>query len=260
MLPDRRRVTAGLAAAAAGLPTLAAGLAVQAQVVELRQYKIVPGQRDVFAGLFDREFVETQEAHGMRLVGQFHALDDPDRFVWIRQFDSLAARAPALTAFYGGAVWQAKRGLANPLLDDNDNVLMLRPAAPGRGFGPPGARAGAAGLVTAHILYLWKAPAAGFAAFFDAQARPRLEAAGLPVLAQLVPECGPNDFPRLPVRQGEKVFVWFTRTADAEAYAAAEARLAADPAWATVKARLDDAQERPAQVLRLAPTPRSALR
>jgi len=234
--------------------------AAQAEVLEIRQYKIVEGRRDAFAALFDREFVETQEAHGMRLVGQFRDLDDPDRFTWLRQFESVEARAPALSAFYGGPVWKAKRSEANPYLEDNDNVLYLRPSAPGRGFGPPGPRSGPAGLVTAHVLYLWKAPEDGFAAFFDAEARPRLEAAGLPVLGQFTPEPSPNAFPALPVRQGEKVFVWFTRTADAETHAAGQAKLASDPAWAAVKAKLDDAQERPAQVLRLAPTPRSALR
>lgn len=234
--------------------------AAQAQVVELRQYKIVPGGREAFVALFDREFVETQEAQGMRLVGQFRDLDDPNRFTWIRQFESVEARAPALAAFYGGPVWRAKRGEANPYLEDNDNVLYLRPAGPGRGFGPPGTRSGPTGLVTAHVLYLWKAPEEGFAAFFDGEVRPRLEAAGLPVLGQFTPEPSPNGFPALPVRQGEKVFVWFTRTRDAAAYAAAQARLTSDPRWAVVKARLDDAQERAPQVLRLAPTARSAMR
>ena len=233
--------------------------AAQAEVVELRQYKIVPGQRDAFATFFDREFVETQEAHGMRLVGQFRDLDDPNRFTWIRQFASVAERAPALTAFYGGPVWQAKRGEANPFLEDNDNVLLLKPAAPGLGFAP-GRRLGDAGVVTAHVLYLWKAPEDGFAAFFENEVRPQLEAANLPVLAQLVPEPSPNEFPRLPVRQGEKVFVWLTRTPDVAAYAAAQARLTARPEWAAVRAKLEDAQERAPQVLRLAPMPRSALR
>jgi quinol monooxygenase YgiN len=234
--------------------------AAQAQVVELRQYKIVPGQRAAFAAFFDREFVETQEAHGMRLVGQFRDLDDPNRFTWIRQFASVGERAPALTAFYGGPVWQAKRGEANRYLEDNDNVLLLKPAAAGRGFGAAGPRSGKAGLVTGHILYLWKAPEEGFADVFEAEVRPQLEAAGLPVLAQLVAEPSPNEFPRLPVRQGEKVFVWFTRTPDAAAYAAAQARLAARPGWAAARAKLEDAQERAPQVLRLAPTSRSALR
>ena len=48
-------------------------------VVELRQYTLRPGQRDVLIDLFDREFVESQEATGMAIVGQFRDLDDPDR-------------------------------------------------------------------------------------------------------------------------------------------------------------------------------------
>ena len=33
-------------------------------IAELRQYKLVPGKRDVLIELFEREFVETQEAVG----------------------------------------------------------------------------------------------------------------------------------------------------------------------------------------------------
>jgi NIPSNAP protein len=250
-------------AMAAGLMALALGgeAAAQTAVVELRQYKIVPGRRDAFIALFDREFVETQEAVGMRLVGQFRDLDDPDRFVWIRAFDGMPERERALTAFYGGPIWQAHRGEANPMLFDNDNVLLLRPAAPDLGFGPGAPRDDRPrSLVVATIYYLWKDPAEGFADFFDVEVRPQLEAAGLPVLAELTPEPSPNTFPRLPVRQGEKVFVWFTRVVDPAAYAAALKRLEARPGFGALRARLEDAQERRSQVLRLAPTSRSALR
>src|SRR5687767_14085568 len=58
-------------------------------VVELRQYTLHPGQRDVLIELFEREFVETQEAEGMRIVGQFRDLDNPDRFVWLRGFPDM---------------------------------------------------------------------------------------------------------------------------------------------------------------------------
>ena len=247
-----------------GLVALAIGAAAATQtaVVELRQYKIMHGQRDAFIALFDREFVETQEAEGMRLVGQFRDPDDPDRFVWIRAFDGMPEREKGLTAFYSGPVWQAHRGEANPLLFDNDNVLLLRPSAPGRGFAPATrpAQPTPAGLVVATIYYLWKDPGEGFADRFHAEVRPELEAAGLPVLAELSPEPTPNNFPRLPVRQGEKVFVWFTRADSPAAYEAAQKRLAARPGYRRLRAALEDAQERPAQVLRLAPTDRSALR
>ena len=35
-------------------------------IVELRQYTLHPGQRDVLIDLFDREFVESQEAPDLR--------------------------------------------------------------------------------------------------------------------------------------------------------------------------------------------------
>ena len=83
--------------------------AVRYPVVELRQYTLRPGQRDVLIDLFDREFVESQEAEGMAIVGQFRDLDDPDRFVWIRGFGDMPSRARALAAFYGGPAWKAHR-------------------------------------------------------------------------------------------------------------------------------------------------------
>jgi hypothetical protein len=50
-------------------------------IAELRQYTLHPGKRDVLIELFDREFIESQEAVGMRIIGQFRDLDNPDRFV-----------------------------------------------------------------------------------------------------------------------------------------------------------------------------------
>jgi quinol monooxygenase YgiN len=232
-------------------------------VIELRQYKIVHGRRDAFVALFDRQFVETQEAEGISLIGQFRDLDDPDRFVWLRSFPDMPARERSLTAFYGGPVWQSHRGEANPMLDDNANVLLLRPATLRGGFAPPAPREAArnAGLYVATIYYLWKAPDEGFSAFFDAEVRPALEAAGIPVLAALTPEPSPNNFPRLPVRQGEKVFVWLTRFANEADRTAHLRRLTTSAAWRQrIGAALADRLERTPQMLRLAPTPRSALR
>jgi len=252
----------GLAAAAGG-PGVAEP-SVPHTVLELRQYKIIPGRRDDMIAVFDRHFVESQEALGMRIVGQFRELDDKDRFTWLRSFPDMAARETALNAFYSGPVWQAHRGEANPLLEDNDNVLLLKPASAALAFAAQGQRAAAparAGLVVATIHYLWKDPAEGFSAFFAGRMAPELAEAGLPVLGAYVPENAENTFPRLPVRQHEKVFVWFARIDDEAAYAAALRRLRARPAWREGIARaLDDHEERSAQVLRLAPTPRSMLR
>jgi len=103
-------------------------------VVELRQYTMHPGKRDVLIDLFDREFIESQEALGIKIIGQFRDLDRPDRFVWLRGFRDMSSRARALTDFYGGPVWKARREAANATMIDSDNVLLLRPALSTSGF------------------------------------------------------------------------------------------------------------------------------
>ncbi len=129
-------------------------------VVELRQYTLHSGKRDVLIDLFDREFVETQEAVGVKVIGQFRDLDHPDRFVWLRGFPDMTSRAKALTDFYGGPVWKAHREAANATMIDSDNVLLLRPALPTSGFSlgnlkraPVGSDEVPASLVVATIYY-----------------------------------------------------------------------------------------------------------
>jgi hypothetical protein len=202
--------------------------AVRYPVVELRQYALRPGQRDVLIDLFDREFVESQEADGMAIVGQFRDLDDPDRFTWIRGFASMPARARALASFYGGPAWKSHSARANATMIDSDNVLLLRPVTARSGFPAPPAARPPAGHAPAGHAPAGHAPAApsrilvtlyyrdrpfdqAFADFFDRQARPVLIGAGATPLACLQTEHAENTFPALPVRTGENVFAWLAR-------------------------------------------------
>jgi hypothetical protein len=236
-------------------------------VIELRQYKLVTGKQDDFVRLFDSKFVESQEADGMRLIGHFTDHDRRDRFTWVREFPNMAAREKSLHAFYFGPVWLANRDAANPMLDDNDNVLFHRAARPDSGFGPSAPRPsvgakGPHGMVFVTIEYLWKNPNEGFSNFFLDEAAPAMRKAGLPVLGAYVSEEKPNNFPRLPVRSSaEKVFVWFTQAHDIAEFDRLTARLHSSPQWKKdIAPKLADSEERPPQVLRLDPTPRSALR
>jgi hypothetical protein len=240
----------------------------QHSVLELRQYKIVAGKRDAFVDLFDKRFVESQEDLGMRLVGQFRDRDDPTRFTWIRSFQSMDLRGKGLNDFYFGPVWQAYRGEANPMLDDNDDVLLLKPAWDGAEFAPaqgtrpqPGAAAPPAGTVVTTIEHLWKDPEEGYSAFFRDRLAPAYKAAGLPVLAAYVAENQTNNFPRLYVRQNERVLVWFTRVERPEDYASALKKLSSSKSWReSLGPALRDYLERPPRTLFLQPTPRSLLR
>jgi hypothetical protein len=98
------------------------------RVVELRQYLLKPGRTDDLIDVFDRELVETQEACGMRVIGQFRDLDRPDRFVWLRGFADMDSRRRALTDFYGGPVWAEHGPAAVDTMIDSDDVLLLVPS------------------------------------------------------------------------------------------------------------------------------------
>jgi len=225
-------------------------------VVELRQYTLHPNQRDVLIELFDREFVETQEAVGMRVIGQFRDLDDPDRFVWLRGFGDMAARQRGLAAFYGGPVWAAHRDAANSTMVDSDNVLLLRPAWPGAGIDspqglrpPPGAQAIPAGRVEVTVFHL-KQPATA-----ELLTLCRDRTVRTTMLGWYITEPSSNTFPRLPVREGENVLVGFELLAAASAPALRDRGLRATD----LAAMLSPWLAKPPESLRLVPTARSAL-
>ena len=234
-------------------------------VLELRQYTLHPGKRDELIVLFERAFIESQEALGISIVGQFRDLDNPDRFVWLRGFSDMPTRAGALNAFYSGPIWQAHRNAANATMMDSDNVLLLRPADGGSGFASPhtarpafGAQAVSTGMVVASIYYFDTDIDPGFIELFNTRVVPAVTEAGAQVLATWVTETAANTFPRLPVRERERVFVWFTRFDDVNAYARYHVKLHSNPAWKPIQTLLESFVARE-ETLRLAPTPRSLL-
>jgi NIPSNAP len=238
----------------------------ESSVVELRRYRLHPGTRETLVDLFDREFVETQEAVGMIVIGQFRDLDDPDSFVWLRGFGDMPSRAESLGAFYEGPVWARHREEANRTMINSDNVLLLRPAFPGSGFAlperrpAPHARDLPPGLVIGTICHLAPHTEEAFADFFARVFGPLLVATSARLLASFVTERSPNTFPRLPVREGETVFAWFSGFGSVAAYEAHLAALARSEVWTTdALPEMDRRIWRRNEVLRLAPTSRSRL-
>lgn len=253
----------------AGRPPAGPNRAARGPVLELRRYTLHPGRRDALIALFDREFVEPQEAVGMRVVGQFRDLDDPDRFVWIRAFADMPTRAEALAAFYGGPVWAAHRDAANATMIAWDDVLLLRPASAdldltgplASGRPAPGTGGDGPGLVAATILHLDPSGALDdLARLVETLARPATGAAGAAVLGPFVTEESPNTFRHLPVREGERVLVVLDRFPDVASHERQRAVLEADPAWCCGAApALRRRLVREPEVLRLKPTARSLL-
>lgn len=233
-------------------------------IMELRQYTLHPHKRDALIDLFEREFIEPQEAAGITLIGQFRDLDNPDRFVWLRGFRDMPSRAQALSDFYEGPVWKANRDAANATMIDSDNVLLLHPARPRSGFmlkdkprAPIGAREIPNGLVTATI-YSLNAPDDSFIDFFENALGPEFASAGASILSCFATENSPNNYPALPVREGEQVFAWFGMFRDYAAYQFYAAALAGSQEWrSTVSNELAARIKGAPQELRLTPTARS---
>lgn len=234
------------------------------QVIELRRYRLVPGARERLIELFERELAAPQEALGMRVLAVFRDLDDPNSFVWLRGFPDMPARAQALHAFYTGPVWTAHREAANATMVNSDNVLLLRPAGAGPELSarePPGVVEQAGSVVIATTCFLAPRTDTAFAAFFANTVRPLLVQAGVKITAELVSEHSPNTFPRLPVREGETVFVWFSSFPDLSSYAAFVKELARSKSWTTeVLPEMNRRTWRANEILRLCPTPNSRLR
>lgn len=227
-------------------------------IVELRQYTLHDGQRDTLVELFDREFVEPQEALGMKIIGTFVDLDRPNRFVWMRGYSEMATRGDKLTEFYTGPVWKANSEAANATMIDSDNVLLLHAPETSAEFklAPTRPQAGEqapSGIIVGTIYYLKVEPNEALRTF-RLSVMPQLQKKGASPIAWFVPETAANNFPRLPVREGEKVLIWFAAYANEAAYdeRRADIEAAAKP--------LEPVMDREPEVLRLKPTPRSQLR
>jgi NIPSNAP len=226
-------------------------------VLELRQYTLKPGQRDALIALFDRHFIESQEAVGMTIVGQFRDRRRSDRFVWIRGFSDMPSRHAALEQFYGGPVWAEHKAAANTTMLDVSDVRLLKPARPETAFRLDASSRPGVGeerktaIVLVGIQRLRQPADASIMSRLEQQVVPELRRDGVNVESIFVTESAPNTFPRLPVREGEHLLVWFGTLPRGEA-PPAQRLLEASAAFGSLA-------DGPPEVLELEATPRSLL-
>jgi hypothetical protein len=179
-------------------------------LIELRQYLLHAGHRDTLIDVFDREFVEAQEAAGIDVLGQFRDPQRPDYFVWFRGFPDMTARHESLTAFYDGPVWARHRDVANATMIDSDNVMLLR--AVSRDDALPVHRrnqrdirkpTGLVVVVAEHVHHINDVAIENF----KSDVIPVLHQSGCRTLGVYATEAAPNTFVRLPVRT-DRAIVW----------------------------------------------------
>ena len=115
--------------------------------------------------------------------------------------------------------------------------------------------------MAATIYYLDATAGDDFVEFFERSLKPVLMDTGASVLGHFVTERSANTFPTLPVREGEEVFVWFSRFRDQAAYEDHTAAFCKSPQWrGEVSQGLTRRLKKPPEILKLSPTARSQLR
>lgn len=94
-------------------------------IVEMRTYKLKPGVRTRFLEIFHTKSVPAHDAIGMKILGPFLSIEDPDTFFFMRAFPNLESRDPMKAQFYEGELWKSElENVLMPMIEEYEVVLV----------------------------------------------------------------------------------------------------------------------------------------
>ena len=94
-------------------------------IVEMRTYRTKPGLRSAFLEIFRSKSIPAHRDIGMKILGPFLSVEDPDAFFFMRGFPDLASRDPMKAKFYEGALWKNElEAVLLPMLEKYDVILV----------------------------------------------------------------------------------------------------------------------------------------
>lgn len=97
-------------------------------IIEMRTYKTKPGCRSQFLEIFRSRSVPAHAEIGMKILGPFSSVEDPDSFFFMRGFPDLASREPMKAKFYEGELWKSElENVLMPMLDKYEVILVEDP-------------------------------------------------------------------------------------------------------------------------------------
>jgi len=97
-------------------------------VVEMRTYKLKPGMRERFLEVFRTQSVPEHRRLGMKILGPFLSIEEPDTFFFMRGFPDLPSRESLKASFYEGELWKRElESVLMPMIDRYDVVLVDDP-------------------------------------------------------------------------------------------------------------------------------------
>src|SRR5262249_39549980 len=97
-------------------------------IIEMRTYKTKPGCRAQFLDVFRSKSMPAHEEIGMKVLGPFLSVEDPDTFFFMRGFPDIPSREPMEAKFYEGELWKNElENVLMPMLDKYDVVVVEDP-------------------------------------------------------------------------------------------------------------------------------------
>jgi hypothetical protein len=97
-------------------------------IIEMRTYKTKLGKRSEFLAIFRSKSIPAHAEIGMKILGPFPSVEDPDTFFFMRGFPDLASRDPMKAKFYEGELWKSElENVLMQMLEKYDVVLVDDP-------------------------------------------------------------------------------------------------------------------------------------
>ena len=94
-------------------------------VIEMRTYKTTPGMRSRFLEIFHSKSIPAHREIGIKVLGPFHSIENPDTFFFMRGFPDLASRELMRAKFYKGTVWKEElESVLLPMLEKYEVLLV----------------------------------------------------------------------------------------------------------------------------------------
>jgi hypothetical protein len=94
-------------------------------IIEMRTYKTKAGKRTEFLEIFRSKSVPAHAEIGMKILGPFLSVEDPDTFFFMRGFPDIASREPMKAKFYEGELWKGQlENVLLPMLDKYEVVVV----------------------------------------------------------------------------------------------------------------------------------------
>ena len=94
-------------------------------IIEMRTYKTKPGKRSQFLEIFRSKSIPAHTEIGMKILGPFLSIENPDTFFFMRGFPDLPSRELMKAEFYEGELWKGDlENVLLPILEKYEVVVV----------------------------------------------------------------------------------------------------------------------------------------